>query len=181
MKAGPSSSSLKQEEIKKYLILRGTMYLNGRSFAILEIGPFLQKRFELNKKRIVLPLGGRLGGCTLEEIKRGEVILGGDCGGIKLSLAEDPERAQPLPKSSIAAPLKTTHPPQVLTPKSKVPKKGLSFEKKKKQPSQGFYPPSERAPSNLVNPFLKLLKSKKHLKPRLMENIPRGQAQVSSP
>jgi len=125
------------EEYKRQLILRGTFWNGKQYFAVIEVKAGLKNKLHLEKSRLLLQKGESLGDCVVEEIKRGEVVLGGSCEKLKLSLADAPERKRALPQI-------TSRPPSSEPPSSSRPP--VNKTKRARRPSSS--PP---------NPFKKLL------------------------
>jgi len=129
---GGAIQDVRQEEIKRGLTFRGIFRHGDEKWAVIEIRPYLKRKWELEEDRKFFAEGEKIGPCEIKKIARGEVVLGGKCKNITLTLSESPERKRPAPKRSIS--------------KKSVPKKS---------------PPSQKNPSGpkktFPNPFKKLL------------------------
>ena len=133
--------SVREEEIKKNVILRGIFRRGDETFVVLEIKPHLRKRWELDPKKRLFRVGEKLGPCVIGEAEKGKVALR-ECGEeIVLSFADSPERKKPLPKAPTAS----------LKPVSKESKSAASAPSKR--------PPGVKRFKE--NPFKKLLEKRK--------------------
>ncbi len=96
---GQGAQGSKGEDLKKELILRGTFASGNLRLAIIEVRPVFKRRYRLEKDRLVVGIGEKIGPCEVLEVRRGEVVLGGGCRQTVLRLADAPERKKPLPAS----------------------------------------------------------------------------------
>jgi len=131
---------LTKKETNYNILLRGTFYNGHRWMAIIEVPPQVRREFKLEKNRFILEEGQKFGPCTVKQIKRGEVILGGKCAGSHIRLADSPERKKPLRPSFNA-------------PSSNIP----HYTKQTKIKSLG---PPKKNFKEPPNPFLKNLEQK---------------------
>jgi len=148
-KQGNQSSGTKEiseDKLKKEVILRGTFWNGKQYLAILEVKASFKQRYKLSKERFILSKGERLGPCELLEIDRGAVVLGGACGSVRLSLADAPERKQPLPKGAIMKPPSVPLPPSQAKPPQQPKTKPPSPPQKKVNPFRKFLQPQKPAP-----------------------------------
>ena len=91
-----SAKGLPKENLLKGLILRGTFRSGNIKLAVLEIQPYLHKKFDISENKTIFREGERLGPCILEKISKGRIILGGECEGYELKLADAPERKKSI-------------------------------------------------------------------------------------
>jgi len=145
-----SHEDVKQEEIKKNLLLRGTYRVGDHAYALFEVKSPLRNKWQMDKDQqfLLVSLGEEVGDCILEKIQRGEVLLGGSCGELILSLADLPERhnpIQPLPKSG-EKPVQPKLTSQKPAPKKIKPPRSFSRDK---------------APGNFVEMIKKHLQKRK--------------------
>ena len=181
-----SKNSLRDKDLEKLrrnIILRGTYCYERRCWALLELKPAIKRLLELNDlpkdRTLKVEEGGSVGRCAVEEIKRGEVVLGNKCEGLVITLAESPERKKPVPPPTPSSPTpsrgsapqkgQSRPAPSSLksTPLNRSPgTSNRSFvSSPKNRPSiqrpptaQRQAPPKNNPPSPTSNPFLELLK-----------------------
>ncbi len=151
------------ETYRKNLILRGTFWNGQEHEALIEIRPGLKSRLKLQKSRLILKKGDKIGDCVVEEIKRGAIVLGGVCGGEEIRLSQAPERQKPLPVKASNTPLPPKPPfhsspaKEAKSSKSapKNPFKAFMQKRHKNKGSSGSHQPP-------VNPFKALLEKRKN-------------------
>ncbi len=89
-----------QDILKRSLILRGTLVKGRERLAVIEVLPAARRELGLEdtkQRRFVVTQGEDLGDCPVLEIRPEEVILGGRCQGLTLTLEDSPERKRPAP------------------------------------------------------------------------------------
>ncbi|WP_457755809.1 hypothetical protein [Thermodesulfatator indicus] len=126
---------VKKDFLTKYLILRGTLIKENERLAVIEVLPAAKRELglETNTRRVVVGQGETLGNCQVLKVLPGEVILGGRCEDITLSLKESPERKKPFfhvkrPERNVQTPYKK-QPPR---PPHRLPHETKRTEKVKK-------------------------------------------------
>jgi len=129
--------NVKEEEIKKNIILRGIYRQEEETYVILEVKSSLRKKWELDEKKRTFRVGEKLGPCQIAKVEKGEVLLEG-CGDIKLSFADSPERKKPLPltpRATSPQPSSKTSREATTSKSSKTQKNPFKvfFQKNKKQ------------------------------------------------
>ncbi len=90
--------------LERFLILRGTLLENQQRLAVIEVMPVAKKELGLeddHRRRFVVAEGESLGECQVLEIKPEEVVLGGRCQGLTLSLENTPERKRSAPAPAV--------------------------------------------------------------------------------
>ncbi len=95
-----------QDILKRSLILRGTLLKGKQRLAVIEVLPAARRELGLEdtkKRRFVVSQGDNLGDCQVLEIRPEEVILGGRCQGLALTLEDSPERKQPVSSQKVSA------------------------------------------------------------------------------
>ncbi|WP_456371479.1 hypothetical protein [Thermodesulfatator atlanticus] len=118
---------IKKDVLKRFIILRGTLIKDNKRFAVIEVLPAGKRQLGLedNQRRFVVAEGEALGECQVVKVRPEEVILGGRCEGLVLTLKDSPERQKEV-KPQVAQPPKVHKPP---FPQNREPKK-LPFLKR---------------------------------------------------
>ncbi|OAG28213.1 hypothetical protein [Thermodesulfatator autotrophicus] len=125
--------NVKKELVKRYVILKGTLIKGEERVAVLEVLPAGKRELgleDVNQKRLLVSQGDDLGNCQVLEVKAGQVVLGGQCQGVVLSLKDSPERKKipalnkkPANKVLSLAPRPALGPPEKKTKTFKKPPK----------------------------------------------------------
>jgi len=140
------NGNIKISEIQRGLIFLGIFRRGEKKWAIIEIKPFLKKKWEIPERKRIFSVGDEIGPCRIENIEKHKVIFGEPCEELILSLRQSPERNKPAP------------PPAPSTTQT-VKKESSSSNKKKINASQ------KEKNNNKINPFKLLIQ--KNLKKQL--------------
>ena len=113
----------RKDVLERGIILRGTLLKGKKRLAVIEVSPAARRELRLEdtkQRRFTLSEGETLGDCEIVEIRPEEVLFGGRCQGLLLSLKESPERRKTFPANPVNKTFKTTS----KRSKSKVKPKG---------------------------------------------------------